>query len=67
MAIHEEGGVFIANPHIMTLQDGSRHKRVPGDQLGFKQQVDPKGLLNPGKMCSYVAPGCLRSARRRRS
>ena len=54
MAIHEEAGIFIANPHVYTLEDGSRHKRVPGDQLGFKHRVDPGGLLNPGKMRSFV-------------
>ncbi len=54
MAIHEEAGIFIANPHVVTLEDGSRHKRVPGDQLGFKRRVDPLGLLNPGKMRSYT-------------
>lgn len=54
MAIHEEAGIFIANPHVVTLEDGSRHKRVPGDQLGFKRRVDPAGLLNPGKMRSFV-------------
>ncbi len=54
MAIHEAAGIFIANPHVVTLEDGSRHKRVPGDQLGFKRRVDPHGLLNPGKMRSYV-------------
>jgi FAD/FMN-containing dehydrogenase len=54
MAIHEAAGIFIANPHVVTLEDGSRHKRVPGDQLGFKRRVDPQGLLNPGKMRSFV-------------
>ena len=54
MAIHEAAGIFIANPHVMTLEDGSRHKRVPGDQLGFKQAMDPLNLLNPGKMRSYA-------------
>lgn len=56
MAMHEAEGVFIANPHVVSLEEGSRHKRVPGDQLGFKRRVDPAGLLNPGKMRSYV-PG----------
>lgn len=51
---HEARGVFIANPHVFTLEDGSRHKRVDADQLGFKQAIDPKGLLNPGKMRTFV-------------
>jgi FAD/FMN-containing dehydrogenase len=54
IAIHEQAGVFIANPHVFTVDDGSRHKRVPGDQLAMKADVDPHGLLNPGKMTSYV-------------
>jgi FAD/FMN-containing dehydrogenase len=55
IAIHEAAGISIANPHVMTLEDGSSHKRVDIDLLGFKHQVDPFGLLNPGKMRSYVA------------
>lgn len=51
--VHEEAGVPVANPHVFTVEDGSRHKRVPGDQLAFKGEVDPFGLLNPGKMASY--------------
>ena len=52
--IHEAHGIPVANPHVHTLEAGSRHKRVPGDQLDFKAQVDPYGLLNPGKMTGYV-------------
>ena len=52
--LHEEHGVFIANPHVWTLEDGARHKKADSDQLGFKAQVDPYGLLNPGKLRSYV-------------
>ncbi len=55
IALHEKSGVMIANPHVVTLEDGSRHKRADADQLGFKGEVDPHGLLNPGKMRSYVA------------
>ena len=55
IALHEANGVFIANPHVYTLEDGSRHKRVDADQLGFKHDVDPHGLLNPGKMRTFVA------------
>ncbi|RYB02572.1 FAD-binding oxidoreductase [Lichenibacterium ramalinae] len=54
MALHEAHGVMIANPHVMTLEDGSRHKRADADQIGFKREVDPMGLLNPGKMRSFV-------------
>ncbi|PZW43676.1 FAD/FMN-containing dehydrogenase [Humitalea rosea] len=53
IAAHEAAGIPVANPHVATVEDGSRHKRVPGDQLGFKALVDPHGLLNPGKMPSY--------------
>lgn len=52
--LHEEHGVLVANPHVVSLEDGSRHKRADADQLGFKAEVDPMGLLNPGKMASYV-------------
>jgi FAD/FMN-containing dehydrogenase len=52
--LHEAHGVFIANPHVFTVEDGSRYKRVDADQLGFKHEVDPQGLLNPGKMRSFV-------------
>ena len=61
IALHEKHGVMIANPHVYTLEDGSRHKRANADQFGFKQDVDPAGLLNPGKMRSYV-PAAAASA-----
>ena len=54
IAMHEERGVMIANPHVITLEAGSRHKRANADQLAFKQMADPHGLLNPGKMESFV-------------
>jgi FAD/FMN-containing dehydrogenase len=54
IALHEANGVMIANPHVVTLEAGSRHKRVDADQLGFKRDIDPYGLLNPGKMASYT-------------
>jgi FAD/FMN-containing dehydrogenase len=53
--LHEEHGVYIANPHVFTVEDGSRYKRAEADQLGFKHEADPYGLLNPGKMRSFVA------------
>jgi FAD/FMN-containing dehydrogenase len=51
---YEACGIMIANPHVVTLEDGSRYKRVDADQLSFKREVDPMGLLNPGKMRSFV-------------
>lgn len=53
IAIHEANGIMVANPHVVTLEDGSRHKRANADQFGFKCEVDPQGLLNPGKMRSF--------------
>jgi FAD/FMN-containing dehydrogenase len=53
-ALHEARGIWIANPHVFTLEDGTRHKRADADQLGFKREADPYGLLNPGKMRSFI-------------
>ena len=50
---HEEKGAFIANPHTYVLEDGGR-KTVDENQLKFKEQVDPYGLLNPGKMRGWM-------------
>ena len=46
-------GVFVANPHVNTLEDGGRF-RSDNIQLRAKQRYDPRGLLNPGKMTSFV-------------
>ena len=53
--LYEAAGVSIANPHVFTLEDGSRHKWIDADQHGFKRSVDPRGLLNPGKMRTFIA------------
>ncbi len=50
---HEEKGAFIANPHTYLLEDGGR-KAIDEKQLKFKEQVDPFGLLNPGKMRGWL-------------
>lgn len=50
---HEEKGAFIANPHTYVLEDGGR-KTIDENQLRFKEQVDPYGLLNPGKMRGWL-------------
>jgi FAD/FMN-containing dehydrogenase len=54
MAAFEAKGIGIANPHVLTIEEGSNYRRVPGDQLGFKRRVDPLGLLNPGKMRDFT-------------
>jgi FAD/FMN-containing dehydrogenase len=50
---HEAEGAFIANPHTFVLEDGGR-KVVDPAQVNFKAQVDPYGLLNPGKMRGWL-------------
>jgi FAD/FMN-containing dehydrogenase len=49
---HEAQGAFIANPHTYILEDGGL-KTIDPVQLQFKEQVDPYGLLNPGKMRAW--------------
>jgi FAD/FMN-containing dehydrogenase len=53
-AMHEARGVMIADPHVFTLEDGTRHRGTDADQLSFKRKVDPYGLLNPGKMRGFT-------------
>jgi FAD/FMN-containing dehydrogenase len=53
---HEDRGAFIANPHTYVLEDGGM-KQVDMAQVNFKAQVDPHGLLNPGKMRGWFERG----------
>jgi len=50
---HEERGAVIFNPHTYILEDGGM-KMINLEQLQFKQEVDPYGLLNPGKMRAWL-------------
>jgi hypothetical protein len=45
---------MIADPHVFTLEDGTRHRGTDADQLSFKRKIDPYGLLNPGKMRGFT-------------
>lgn len=45
---HEENGVFIANPHSYMIEEGWK-RAIDPEHLKFKQEVDPFGLMNPGK------------------
>ncbi|MEM8655046.1 MAG: FAD-binding oxidoreductase [Pseudomonadota bacterium] len=53
--MHEDAGALIFNPHRYTLEEGGR-QTVDDRQLKFKQEADPKGLLNPGKMIAWDDP-----------
>jgi FAD/FMN-containing dehydrogenase len=53
--MHEDAGALIFNPHRYTLEEGGRQS-VDDRQLRFKQEADPKGLLNPGKMIAWDDP-----------
>jgi hypothetical protein len=52
LAACAELGIFIANPHTFFLEEGGRHPNI-AEKRAFKTQVDPRGLLNPGKMKTY--------------
>ncbi len=54
MEIHRQHGVLIADPHIWMLEDSAGFKSADADLIGFKREVDPLGICNPGKMRSYV-------------
>jgi FAD/FMN-containing dehydrogenase len=55
IAIHEDEGCPIFNPHRYTLEEGGM-KQTDAVQLAFKREADPKGLLNPGKMVAWENP-----------
>ncbi len=53
--LHEAHGCFVFNPHRYTLEEGGM-KKTDRDQLAFKRQADPRGILNPGKMIAWDDP-----------
>ena len=55
MRLHEDNGCPIFNAHRYTLEEGGM-KQTDEIQLAFKQEADPKGLLNPGKMIAWENP-----------
>ncbi len=48
----ESIGVGVANPHTYTVEGGGAHDDIAEKRL-LKSQVDPKALLNPGKLATY--------------
>jgi FAD/FMN-containing dehydrogenase len=61
--IHEDAGAPIFNPHAFTLEEGGM-KRIDREQLDFKREADPHGLLNPGKMLAWDDPDWTPDRRR---
>jgi len=55
VAIFEDNGCPIFNPHRYTLEEGGM-KQTDAVQLAFKRKADPDGLLNPGKMIGWENP-----------
>ncbi|MBN9347934.1 MAG: FAD-binding oxidoreductase [Devosia sp.] len=53
--IHEANDILVFNPHRYTLEEGGM-KKTDRNQLEFKKQADPKGILNPGKMIAWDDP-----------
>jgi FAD/FMN-containing dehydrogenase len=56
MQIHRDNGVAINDPHVYILEDGKQGTLNPA-VVAMKQRFDPHGLLNPGKMRSWIAQG----------
>lgn len=56
MQIHRDHGVTINNPHVYILEDGKQGQLSPA-VIETKRRFDPQGLLNPGKMRSWVGAG----------
>ena len=67
MQIYRDHGATINNPHVHVLEDGgklrdmdlssvSAAQRLSADtSVAMKQRFDPQGLLNPGKLRSWIA------------
>ena len=46
-------GAIIFNPHVLTVEGGGLGV-TDADQVKAKQNYDPKGLLNPGKLAGWA-------------
>ncbi len=53
IAMHEERGYPVFNPHTYVIEDGGRFV-TDARQLEFKRDADPLGLMNPGKMRGWT-------------
>jgi FAD/FMN-containing dehydrogenase len=53
MRSFENDGCVLNNPHIFKLEDGGRFD-LEGRKMAFRADVDPLGLMNPGKLRSVA-------------
>jgi FAD/FMN-containing dehydrogenase len=58
MQIYRDHGVQINNPHVYIIEDGKQNNLDPA-VVRTKARFDPQGLLNPGKLRSWVAREAL--------
>lgn len=49
MAQCRDQGALLFDPHVLTVEDGGLGV-IDAAQVGCKRELDPKGLLNPGKL-----------------
>ena len=54
IAEFEADGCLVFNPHVYTIEDGGM-KEIDPQQIEFKKQADPHGLMNPGKTRGWNA------------
>ena len=54
MQIYRDHGVTINNPHVYIIEDGGKQADMKPGVVATKQRFDPQGLLNPGKLRSWV-------------
>ncbi len=54
IATLEADGCTIFDPHKFTIEDGGM-KTIDTNQIDFKKQADPYGLMNPGKTRGWTA------------
>lgn len=55
MQIYRDHGVQINNPHVYIVEDGKQNNLDPA-VVKMKHRFDPQGLLNPGKLRSWMKP-----------
>jgi len=56
MAQCEDAGAVLFDPHVITVEDGGLGV-IDAAQVACKRQLDPAGLLNPGKLRGWWQEG----------